>query len=255
MEPRKKIDASKLKLAAMALMAALLALAAASCGGGKTSSQTASGSTKLPPGAGSTTLADDADSETVTRAQATDEDDGGEDADDDGTASSTTASADPTKTAYLSGADFSVVSVSRSDSNDVVAGSSVRELSGDFLEIELVIKNVGGELVDLSDFSFRLWNPAIDADLYEDFYGSGSPYGSYVSENMISGALLDYETLQTVSVKLRVGESLGDVFLFLDLNPQSTARNEGVTLEGTNLVIYDTDSGEKAEINLSGFTG
>ena len=112
---------------------------------------------------------------------------------------------------------------------------------------------VSNELVDLSKYSFRLWNSAINADLYEDFYGSDGTYGAYVSENMVSAALLDYETLQTVSMKLRVGETADNLLLFFDLNPQSTARNEGVTMAGTNLVIYDTETGDQVEINLDGY--
>ena len=167
----------------------------------------------------------------------------------------TATSADITKTVYLSGVNFSVVSVSRDDSNETVAGSSVREVAGDFLQIEMAAENTGGELVDLSKFSFRLWNPAIDADLYEDFYGSTGTYGGYVSENMISATLLDYETLQSVSMKLRIGETVDNVFLFFDLNPQSTAVNGGVSLAGTNLVIYDTETGDQVETNLAEYEG
>jgi hypothetical protein len=119
----------------------------------------------------------------------------------------------------------------------------------------MTVENAGDELVDLSSFSFRLWNPAIEADLYEDFYGSTGTYGGYVSENMISATLLDYESLQSVSMKLRVGETVDNVFLFFDLNPQSTAVNEGVNLAGTNLVIYDTETGDQVEVNLADYAG
>jgi hypothetical protein len=119
----------------------------------------------------------------------------------------------------------------------------------------MTVENAGDGLVDLSSFSFRLWNPAIEADLYEDFYGSIGTYGGYVSENMISATLLDYESLQSVSMKLRVGETVDNVFLFFDLNPQSTAVNEGVNLAGTNLVICDTETGDQVEINLADYAG
>jgi hypothetical protein len=226
----------------------VITLVAASCGGGTGSSQTAESTTKLPPGVTDAANAETSgDTQTAQVQTASDE---GQDTTDSTT---TTTSAGLTKTAYLSGANFSVVSATREDSNDTVAGSSVREVAGDFLQIEMTVQNVSDDLVDLSNFSFRLWNPAIDADLYEDFYGSNGTYGGYVSENMISAALLDYETLQTVSMKLRVGETVDNVFLFFDLNPKSTAVNEGVTLAGTNLVIYDTDSGDQVEINLAGY--
>jgi hypothetical protein len=147
-----------------------------------------------------------------------------------------------------------VISAKRETNNKVVVTSGNREVEGDYLEIGMTIKNVGSELVDLSNFSFRLWNPAIEADQYSDYYGNNKTYGGYVSENTISAALLDYSTLQSVSYKLKQGETVDEIFLFFDLNPQSTAKNEGVTKEGTNLIIYDTDTGEKVEINLAGYT-
>lgn len=230
------------------VLAAVVAvtMVATSCSGGTETPRTSGTATKLPPGESDNSYAQAGSDAQATQAQAA----GGEEGEEDQAA---TTPADPAETAFLSGANFSVVAVSREDSNDIVAGASVREVSGDFLLIEMTVENVNDELVDLSRFSFRLWNPAIDAGLYEDFYGSVKTYGGYVSENMISAALLDYETLQAVSMKLRVGEAVDDVFLFFDLNPRSTAVNEGVDLAGTNLVIYDTDSGDKVEINLAGY--
>ncbi len=247
------------------VLAAAIALAATSCGSGAKSTSSTQSSAKLPPGA----------TDPGTSGAASSSASSGKGAGTDSTSTATTggtasgsASTTPasdstgsqnssgtTKTAYLSGANFTVVSVAREDSNSTVAGGNVRELAGDFLYVELTVTNVSDDLVDLSDFSFRLWNPAIDADLYEEYYGSDGTYGGYVSANMISAALLDLETLQSVSYKLRIGETAEDVFLFFDLNPLSTAKNEGVTLDGTNLVIYDTETGNKTEINLSGFTG
>ncbi len=130
----------------------------------------------------------------------------------------------------------------------------MREVAGDFLQIEMAVKNASGELVDLSGFSFRLWNPAIDADLYEDFYGTDGTYGGYVSENLISATLLDYETLQVglheAAGRERRWTTSSSSY---DLNPLSTAVNAGVSLAGTNLVIYDTDSGDQVEINLADY--
>ncbi len=254
MRASKRRMGSILKLIPVFLLAAALTLTAISCGDGSDASQTDDSSTKLPPGASSETLSNTTSSAEVTAAQATTQEE--EESTTGSTDSSSgTTQADETKTVYLSGANFTVVSAARDDSNEAALTSSTRELSGDFLLIELTVTNVGDGLVDLSDFSFRLWNQAIDADLYEDFYGSDGTYGGYVSDNIISATLLDYETLQTVSYKLRIGETADNLMLFFDLNPQNTARNEGVTMEGTNLIIYDTESGDKVEINLAGYTG
>ena len=244
-------------------LAAAVALSAASCGGASSTSRSAGDTTKLPPGATATGQASGsaAVAETQPAAEAGSSGEGGSSTTDSGSTGSGSSNASSagtgalTKTVYLSGADFTVLSVSREDSNATVAGANAREVAGDFLYLELSITNVGDELVDLSDFSFRLWNPAIDAELYEDYYGSTGTFGAYVSDNMISASLLDLATLQAVSYKLRIGETAEDIFLFFDLNPLSTAKNEGVTMDGTNLVIYDTESGEKAEINLSGYAG
>jgi hypothetical protein len=251
MRLKKKSTGRILALIPVLLLAAALALTAVSCGDSSDTSQTDS-TTKLPPGATGQTLTDTTSDVEATQAQATAEEE--EDATaDSSTDSSSTSTTDLVKTVYLSGANIAVVSVARDDSNGAALTSSTREVSGDFLLVEMTITNVDDGLVDLSNFSFRLWNPAIDADLYEDFYGSDGTYGSYVSENMISAALLDYETLQSVSYKLRIGETADNLMLFFDLNPQNTARNEGVTMDGTNLVIYDTDTGDSVEVNLSGY--
>jgi len=240
------------KLLPLVLVAVLIALAAASCGSSGVG--TTDYSVKLPPGATEETVTESSSSAETSEVQQASEEQEAEDgveAEEESTASTSTTTE---KTSYLSGANFTVVSASREDSNEVALTSGAREVAGDYLQIEMAISNVGDELVDLSDFSFRLWNPAIDADLYEDYYGTDGTYGGYVSENMISATLLDYETLQPVSYTLRIGEMVDNVFLFFDLNPQSTARNEGVTMAGTNLVIYDTDTGDSVEINLAGYS-
>ena len=56
--------------------------------------------------------------------------------------------------------------------------------------------------------------------------------------------------------KLKIGESVDKVFVFFDLNPKNTARNTGVTKEGTNLVIHKSrgdDAGDEVEISLAGY--
>jgi hypothetical protein len=253
MRSRKKSMARGATLLAMLFLASAIILTVASCGSGSGSSQTSETTTKLPPGATDPAYTQSSGEAQTAQVQTSEDDEEEEAASTDSSTTNTATSADITKTVYLSGANFSVVSVSRDDSNETVAGSSVREVAGDFLQIEMAVENACGELVDLSKFSFRLWNPAIDADLYEDFYGSTGTYGGYVSENMISATLLDYETLQSISMKLRIGETVDNVFLFFDLNPQSTAVNGGVSLAGTNLVIYDTETGDQVEINLADY--
>ncbi len=230
-------------------VAVAVTLAATSCSDGTQASRNSGATTKLPPGEADTAYARASNDAQAAQTQVASGDDDATSSD----AGAATASAETVKTVHLSGADFSVVAVSREDSNGIVAGTGVRKVAGDFLLIEMTVENAGDELVDLSRFSFRLWNPAIYAGLYEDFYGNVKTYGGYVSENMISAAFLDYETLQAVSIKLRAGEALDDVFLFFDLNPQSTAMNEGMDLAGTNLVVYDTESGDKVEMNLADY--
>jgi hypothetical protein len=235
------------RLIALLLLAVMVAMVATSCGGGEAEKTQVTGSTvKLPPGATGETLTE---TPTGTQASATQ----GEQ--DQGTESkaTTTNSQSPTKSAVLSGVKFTVVSAKRESSNKVVLTSGQREVQGDYLEIELSIENVGSELVDLSRYSFRLWNPAIAADQYYEYYGSNKNYGGYISENTISATLLDYATLQPVKCKLKIGEKLEDVFLFFDLNPLRTSKNEGVTKEGTNLILHDKDTGEEVGINLAGY--
>ncbi|MGQ9535849.1 MAG: hypothetical protein ACUVT4_01270 [Actinomycetota bacterium] len=82
------------------------------------------------------------------------------------------------KTVTLSGVEFTVMAAKREDDNKLVASSGAREVKGDFLEVELKIKN---------------------------------------------------------------------------LNPLSVSRNQGFAKEGSNLVIYDTWTGKKTELNLAGF--
>ncbi|MBC7252776.1 MAG: hypothetical protein H5T72_02235 [Actinobacteria bacterium] len=229
-------------------------LAASSCGSGETK-QSSSATTKLPPGmAGSENTAYE---EIPSSDLKTSGEEGGAPAagseTSSGAAGESGTEASARKTATLSGVEFTVVAARREENNKLVASSGTREVNGDFLEVELKIKNAGGSLVSLSRFSFRLWNPHIDAATYDDYYGSVTTYGGYVSTNIISAALLDYATLQKVTTTLRIGEETADVFLFFDLNPLSVSRNQGFTKEGSNLVIYDTETGAKTEVNLAGF--
>lgn len=166
---------------------------------------------------------------------------------------------DPRYTALLSGAQFTVVDVTRNDSNQKVIESSQREVMGDYLEVELAVENVGDALVDFSQYSFRLESPSIEADDYRSYYGDTGYLGKYVSEHVISAVLLDYADLTPVLYKLKKKEVLEGVFLFFDLNPQSTEKNEGFSADIANgdayLVIHKvrgSDYGEEARISLTG---
>ena len=162
----------------------------------------------------------------------------------------------------LSGARITVVHVTGNGSNKKVINSSQREVLGDYLEVELALQNTGDELVDLTQYSFRLESPGIIADDYRSYYGDVGVLGKYVSEHVISAVLLDYADLTPVLYKLKKGEALEGVFLFFDLNPLSTAKNEVFNLNSagndTYLVIHKlrgSDSGEEVQISLAGFTG
>lgn len=166
------------------------------------------------------------------------------------------AAQSPGTSADLPGAHFAVVGALRNDSNKNVLTSGQREVLGDYLEVELAVENIGDGLVDLTQYSFRLTSPGIAADTYSDYYGNDSPYGRYVSEHTISAVLLDYSDLQPVGYKLRMAEKLESVFLFFDLNPLNTVRNEGVTKDNTRLVIRKVTGsgyGEEVEISLAGY--
>lgn len=255
------------------LLSVLLSLAfsVVSCGAGNAQDAGTASSTKLPPGMTEEELeAVDSSSLATTAGTMSGEgasgytasgnttgdnpSTGGSATDTDTNSATTTSNA---KSVTLSGTDFSVdftvVAAKRQDNNSLVSSSGQRKVSGDFLEVELAIKNSGNSLLDLSRFSFRLWNPHITASTYDDYYGNVTAYGGYVAKNIISAALLDYATLQQVTYALRIGEEVGDVFLFYDLNPLSVFANQGFTKEGANLIIYDTETGNKVEVNLAGF--
>jgi len=174
----------------------------------------------------------------------------------DSSATQQSAAQSPKTSADLSGARFTVVSALRNDSNKKVLVSGQREVLGDYLEVELAVDNIGDELVDITQYSFRLKSPGIAADTYSDYYGNAGPYGKHVSEHTISAILLDYADLKPVDYKLKIGEKLESVFLFFDLNPLNTAKNEGVTKDNTQLIIRKvtgSGSGEEVEISLAGY--
>ena len=234
-------------LVAVIVVMSLLVLSLASCGGDDGDASKAAGEdVKLPPGITEESLEETTGSGELTLQQGEEEDAGERE--------ETPAQTAPTGiSADLDGARFTLVAATRPDSNEDVAGSGQRVVEGDYLEVELAVENIGGELVNLSDYSFRLWSPGIDANQYEDYYGRDGTYGKYVSDNIISATLLDYVDLQPVDYKLKSGETADGIFLFFDLNPLSTSRNEGVTKDGSNLIIHDKDSGEEVEINLAAF--
>jgi hypothetical protein len=226
-----------------------LALAGWSLTGcGSTTKKSGSTSTsKLPPGATATeaqsTTATEAQSTAATAAQST-------------TATQTTASA-PSAAADLAGAHFTVVSATRPNTNKSVISSSQREVPGDYLQVELTIQNTGAYgLIDLSQYSFRLQSPGIAADTYSDYYGTTGTYGAYVSTNEISATLMDFANLQPVTYKVKVGETVDKVFVFFDLNPETNAKNAGVTKDNTQLIIRKvsgTDYGTQVAIPLTGY--
>jgi len=166
---------------------------------------------------------------------------------------------DPRYTASLSGTQFTVVDATRNDSNQKVIASNQREVMGDYLEIELAVENVGEEVIDLSQYSFRLESPSLEAEEYRSYYGDKGYLGEYVSEHVISAVLLDYADLTPVLYKLKEKELLEGVFLFYDLNPQSTEENAGFSTDiaGGNayLIIHKArgdDYGEEVKISLAG---
>jgi len=234
-------------LAAVITVLLILAVGVVSCGGNKTSTTGKSqGGSKLPQGMTEKELkeaksAKDQQSSGVTS---------------DSSAAQQSAAQSPTTSADLAGARFTVVSALRNDSNKKVLVSGQREVLGDYMEVELTVENIDDDLVGLSQYSFRLKSPGIEADTYNDYYGSVSPFGTYVSDHTIAAVLLDYADLKPVDYKLRIGEKLESVFLFFDLNPLNTTKNEGVTKDNTQLIIrkvLGSDSGDEVEISLAGY--
>jgi hypothetical protein len=237
--------------AALALMTVYLA----SCGGTTKKQSTNSSAVKLPPGATATeaqsTTATATQSTTATQAQST-----AATATQSTTATQTTAST-PSTAADLAGAHFTVVGATRPNTNKSVISSSQREVPGDYFQVELTIQNTGAYgLIDLSQYSFRLQSPGIAADTYSDYYGTTGTYGAYVSEHVISATLEDLTNLQAVTYKVKVGETVDKVLVFFDLNPETNAKNAGVTKDNTQLIIRKvsgTDYGTQVAIPLTGY--
>lgn len=235
--------------AALALMTVYLA----SCGGTTKKQSTNSSAVKLPPGATATeaqsTTATATQSTAATQAQSTA-------ATQSTTATQTTAST-PSTAADLAGAHFTVVGATRPNTNKSVISSSQREVPGDYFQVELTIQNTGAYgLIDLSQYSFRLQSPGIAADTYSDYYGTTGTYGAYVSEHVISATLEDLTNLQAVTYKVKVGETVDKVLVFFDLNPETNAKNAGVTKDNTQLIIRKvsgTDYGTQVAIPLTGY--
>lgn len=248
----RKVGACLCVLAALAVAATVLA-SCGSSGGGAQSTGTA---TKLPPGVTEQETTTESTTPTTTETSAPESSGTGT----AGTSPSSTeqaTSTTPKNAADLVGGRFTAVSATRPDSNKSVLSSGGREVKGDYLEVEFTIMNASTDhLVDLSEYSFRLTSPGIDADAYEDYYGTTTTYGGYADENEISAALLSYEDLQAVTYKLKELENIDKVFVFFDLNPVSTEKNAGVTKDNTSLVIRKTsgtDYGEEVTIPLAGY--
>lgn len=242
-----------LTLASILVVLTGLCLAAVSCGSKTQSSQTTDTSSKLPPG----TTAESVNQTSTTGTTSTGTTTGSTSS---STSSTTSSSKKTTSTASshiegvtLEDVNFTVTKVTRSANNSAVVSGNSRELSGDFLQVELTINNASGELADLSNFSYRLYSTAIDASSYADYYGNTTTYGGYVKKNTISASLLSTSTLQQVSYVLRDGETVDSLLLFFDLNPLTTDTNSAFTLDGADLIFYDSDTSTKAEINLGAF--
>ncbi|NPV59717.1 MAG: hypothetical protein HPY75_08640 [Actinobacteria bacterium] len=233
---------------------ASLVLLAASCGKAGEQVSPARDEQKYPPGTTGEMLAETTGSGSL--APLAGGGDGGEDPEKETDATADEAVEGPGASVELAGVRFTVVEARRRDSNDTVLSAGQPEVPGDYLEVEILAENVSDGVVDLSEFSFRLWSPGIDAGSYEGYYGADPRFGRYVSDNMVSLVLLDYATLQPASRKLKAGEPLEGAFLFCDLNPSSVARNQGVAKDNTNLVVRKLrgdGAGEEAEINLAGY--
>lgn len=233
----------------LATMMISLIIVGASCGTREEKSTGGSSSTKLPLG----TTEESLEETSTTRTTAEPSDSSGSEESD---TISTTSTSTPMVTLDLAGARFTMVSAERKTSNSDVVSGDAREVDGDYMEIELEVENVGTDLLDLGDFSFRLYSPGIEADEYYDYYGDTGTYGEYVSSHTISGSLLDYSNLSPVSYVLKIGETVDGLFLFYDLNPDSTQQNAGVTKDNSKLVIKKvsgSDYGDYIDMGLIGY--
>jgi hypothetical protein len=227
----------------------LASVGLASCGSTTAGKTTKTSAVKTPPGVDSTQAA------TTTPTASTSSTATGNST--QGTTDTQTQSKTPSVAADLYGGRFTIVNATRPDTNKSVISSSGREVKGDYLEVEFTIADVATDhLVDLSEYSFRLSSPGIAASSYEDYYGTTTTYGGYVSTHVISASLLDYTSLSPVAYKVKVGETVTKVFCFFDLNPENVARNTGVTKDNTTVIIKKisgTDYGDSVSIPLAGY--
>lgn len=239
----------------IALALALMAVGLASCGGTE-KADTSEETVKLPPGASTSSSTSTSTTEKESASSSSSKTTSGE-VEEEESSDSETATATPDASAVLGGAKFTVVGATRPDSNSSVTSSSGREVKGDYLEVALTVDNAATDyMVDLSEYSFRLYSPGIQAGTYSSYYGDTGTYGAYVDENEISASLLDYSTLSEVSYLLKVGESVEQLFLFFDLNPENVGTNPGVTKENTVLVISKVSGdeyGTEVTIPLAGY--
>jgi hypothetical protein len=230
-------------------MLVLMSVGLASCGSSTAKKTTKSSTVKTPPGVDATQVTTTAPASSTSSTAAGNSN--------QGTTDTQTQSKTPSNAADLIGGRFTVVNATRPDSNKSVISSSGREVKGDYLEVELTIANVATDhLVDLSEYSFRLQSPGIAASTYEDYYGTTTTYGGYVSTHVISATLLDYSSLSAVTYKVKVGETVTKVFVFFDLNPENVARNTGVTKDNTSFIVRKasgTDYGTQVTIPLAGY--
>jgi len=151
----------------------------------------------------------------------------------------------------VGGGRFTVTGVTRHDDNATVASQSVRETAGDYLEVEIEVENISDDLLDLSQFEFRLWSPGIDTEDYPSRYPLGRPVG----DDLIAAALLQQEDLSPAGFSIKIGEVLEDCFVFFDLNPKSVHPNPGFIPADATFGVYKArgeGAGEKAEISLDG---
>ncbi len=248
---RLKYPRKALFIAAVILLLALGTVAVASCGG-TAGSKSDNSQEKLPPGATQESVAQQ--TTTAENTAATEDSTSDTPAQNSGTTAATTASTSKLVPVEVAGGYFEVVKVTRRENNKSVVSGNTRQVSGDYFEIELQITNTSDTLLDLSQFSFRLESPGIDAAVYADYYGSSGAYGAEISTNVISATLLDYSSLQQASYTMKSGEIVDSVFLFFDLNPVSTAKNAAVMLDNSDLFVKKvsgTSYGDKAYVNLA----
>lgn len=168
-----------------------------------------------------------------------------------GTTENTATSTSRGEVRDFGGCRFTISKVSRLKENGDVSSSQVRKVKGDYLEVELVLENIGDDFLDPRYFEFRIKSPGIETETYS----WDNPFGRSVDDNTISTTLLDNENLTPVNFSLKIGEVYDKGFLFFDLNPKNVSKNTNFVSETATLIIYKLrgeGSGEKEEISLAG---